>query len=208
MVCLVINYSGGSTPIHWLTIPFAALSVGQKAVPGSLELQVLPSYSPFWCCSWSKKTRNQRSTFIESKRILKTSRVTTCNKAEYSKKGFLRIYPETAHTTASSTTLAFHPHFFLFSSHRCIPSLFTLYSSSSSFYTRVTMAVDYDQFKGYVFPHRFLQAGVFERFMLTHHRKPFQVISKLGVRYTGFFDHISQEDQTICLAQGMSLSSL
>ncbi|OWT40255.1 hypothetical protein C362_02034 [Cryptococcus neoformans Bt1] len=41
------------------------------------------------------------------------------------------------------------------------------------------MAVDYDQFKG----------------------KPFQVISKLGVRYTGFFDHISQEDQTICLAQ-------
>ncbi|WVN86021.1 uncharacterized protein L203_101179 [Cryptococcus depauperatus CBS 7841] len=41
------------------------------------------------------------------------------------------------------------------------------------------MAVDYDQFKG----------------------KPFQVISKLGVRYTGIFDHISQEDQTICLAQ-------
>ncbi|WVQ76895.1 hypothetical protein IAR50_006569 [Cryptococcus sp. DSM 104548] len=41
------------------------------------------------------------------------------------------------------------------------------------------MALDYDQFKG----------------------KPFQVISKLGVRYTGIFDHISQEDQTICLAQ-------
>ncbi|KGB79871.1 hypothetical protein CNBG_5709 [Cryptococcus deuterogattii R265] len=41
------------------------------------------------------------------------------------------------------------------------------------------MAVDYDQFKG----------------------KPFQVISKLGVRYTGVFDHINQEDQTICLAQ-------
>ncbi|KAK1921433.1 hypothetical protein DB88DRAFT_542959 [Papiliotrema laurentii] len=40
-------------------------------------------------------------------------------------------------------------------------------------------AVDYSQFKG----------------------KPFQVISKLGVRYTGIFDHISQEDQTICLAQ-------
>ena len=32
--------------------------------------------------------------------------------------------------------------------------------------------------------------------------KPFQVVSKLGVRYTGIFDHISQEDQTICLAQG------
>lgn len=133
MVSFVINYSGGSTPIHWLTIPFAALSVGQKAVSGSLELQVLPSYSPFWCCSWSKKTRNQRTTFIESKRIPKTSRVTTCNKAEYSRQGFLRIYPETAHTTASSTTLAFHPHFFLFSSHRCIPSLFTLYSSSFVF---------------------------------------------------------------------------
>ncbi|KAI9634326.1 uncharacterized protein MKK02DRAFT_39003 [Dioszegia hungarica] len=31
--------------------------------------------------------------------------------------------------------------------------------------------------------------------------KPFQVVSKLGVRYTGIFDHISQEDQTICLSQ-------
>ncbi|ORX34906.1 hypothetical protein BD324DRAFT_633137 [Kockovaella imperatae] len=31
--------------------------------------------------------------------------------------------------------------------------------------------------------------------------KPFQVISKLGVRYTGIFDHISQEKQTICLAK-------
>ncbi|WVQ93975.1 hypothetical protein IAU59_001053 [Kwoniella sp. CBS 9459] len=41
------------------------------------------------------------------------------------------------------------------------------------------MAVDYSQFKG----------------------KPFQVVSKLGVRYTGIFDHINQEDQTICLAQ-------
>ncbi|WVQ64573.1 uncharacterized protein L199_002740 [Kwoniella botswanensis] len=41
------------------------------------------------------------------------------------------------------------------------------------------MAVDYSQFKG----------------------KPFQVISKLGVRYTGIFDHINQDDQTICLAQ-------
>ncbi|WVW81481.1 hypothetical protein I302_103475 [Kwoniella bestiolae CBS 10118] len=41
------------------------------------------------------------------------------------------------------------------------------------------MAVDYTQFKG----------------------KPFQVISKLGVRYTGIFDHINQDDQTICLAQ-------
>ena len=30
------------------------------------------------------------------------------------------------------------------------------------------------------------------------------MISKLGVRYTGIFDHISQEDQTICLAQGES----
>ncbi|CAD6573593.1 MAG: hypothetical protein TREMPRED_000864 [Tremellales sp. Tagirdzhanova-0007] len=39
--------------------------------------------------------------------------------------------------------------------------------------------VNYEQFKG----------------------KPFQVISKLGVRYTGIFDHISQEDQTICLSQ-------
>ncbi|ORY30831.1 hypothetical protein BCR39DRAFT_528529 [Naematelia encephala] len=39
--------------------------------------------------------------------------------------------------------------------------------------------MDYSQFKG----------------------KPFQVISKLGVRYTGIFDHISQEDQTICLSQ-------
>lgn len=28
------------------------------------------------------------------------------------------------------------------------------------------------------------------------------MVSKLGVRYTGIFDHISQEDQTICLAQG------
>lgn len=35
-------------------------------------------------------------------------------------------------------------------------------------------------------------------------RKPFQVVSKLGVRYTGIFDHISQEDQTICLSQGKS----
>ena len=35
-----------------------------------------------------------------------------------------------------------------------------------------------------------------------HRRKPFQVVSKLGVRYTGIFDHISQEDQTICLSQG------
>ncbi|WVR03255.1 hypothetical protein IAU60_000246 [Kwoniella sp. DSM 27419] len=41
------------------------------------------------------------------------------------------------------------------------------------------MAVDYSQFKG----------------------KPFQVVSKLGVRYTGIFDHINQDDQTICLAQ-------
>jgi hypothetical protein len=32
--------------------------------------------------------------------------------------------------------------------------------------------------------------------------RPFAVISKLGVRYTGIFDHISQEDQTICLSQG------
>ncbi|RSH89588.1 hypothetical protein EHS25_002139 [Saitozyma podzolica] len=31
--------------------------------------------------------------------------------------------------------------------------------------------------------------------------RPFAVISKLGVRYTGIFDHISQEDQTICLSQ-------
>ncbi|WVQ85156.1 hypothetical protein IAT38_007321 [Cryptococcus sp. DSM 104549] len=41
------------------------------------------------------------------------------------------------------------------------------------------MAFDYEAFKG----------------------KPFQVISKLGVRYTGIFDHTNQEDQTVCLAQ-------
>ncbi|EIW73421.1 hypothetical protein TREMEDRAFT_73067 [Tremella mesenterica DSM 1558] len=40
-------------------------------------------------------------------------------------------------------------------------------------------SVDYEQFKG----------------------KPFQVISKLGVRYTGIFESISQQDQTICLAE-------
>lgn len=74
-----------------------------------------------------------------------------------------------------------------------------------SFYTRSTMAVDYDQFKGYVSSPSPFPSRIFERFKLTHHRKPFQVISKLGVRYTGIFDHISQEDQTICLAQGMSL---
>jgi hypothetical protein len=40
--------------------------------------------------------------------------------------------------------------------------------------------------------------------MYSHSRlsRPFAVISKLGVRYTGIFDHISQEDQTICLSQG------
>ncbi|GFZ44814.1 hypothetical protein JCM24511_02540, partial [Saitozyma sp. JCM 24511] len=40
-------------------------------------------------------------------------------------------------------------------------------------------------------------------YMYSHSRlsRPFAVISKLGVRYTGIFDHISQEDQTICLSQ-------
>lgn len=33
-------------------------------------------------------------------------------------------------------------------------------------------------------------------------RKPFQVISHLGIRYTGIFDHISQEDQVVCLSRG------
>ncbi|KAK4683638.1 protein LSM14, partial [Tremellales sp. Uapishka_1] len=41
------------------------------------------------------------------------------------------------------------------------------------------MTLDYDQFHG----------------------KPFQVISKLQVRYTGIFDHIDQSTQTICLAE-------
>lgn len=50
--------------------------------------------------------------------------------------------------------------------------------------------MDYSQFKGYVST----------LFHLTD-RKPFQVISKLGVRYTGIFDSISQEDQTVCLSE-------
>lgn len=126
-------------------------------------------------------------------------------------KDFLRIYPETAHTIASSTTLAFHPHFFLCSSH-----LDTFYPLTllDSFFTPLSFPFLYPVLwlltttssKGTSCPRLFFRVGIFERFMLTHHRKPFQVISKLGVRYTGIFDHISQEDQTICLAQGMSLS--
>lgn len=84
----------------------------------------------------------------------KTSRVTTAVVQNILDKDFLRIYPETAHTTASSTTLAFHPHFFLCSSHldTFIPSHFSFHSLPLFFplFIPCTMAVDYDQFKGYV----------------------------------------------------------
>lgn len=35
--------------------------------------------------------------------------------------------------------------------------------------------------------------------------KPFQVISKLQVRYTGIFQDIDQETQTLCLSEGKLL---
>jgi hypothetical protein len=55
--------------------------------------------------------------------------------------------------------------------------------------------VDYQQFVGYVsFP-------LPSRSKLTI-RKPFQVISHLGIRYTGIFDHIDQQAQTVCLGSG------
>jgi hypothetical protein len=57
------------------------------------------------------------------------------------------------------------------------------------------MAVDYTKFVGYVScctP--FYQADPI--------RKPFEVVSHLGIRYTGIFDHIDQVAQTICLGSG------
>lgn len=38
--------------------------------------------------------------------------------------------------------------------------------------------------------------------MLILLRKPFQVISKLQVRYTGIFQDIDQDTQTLCLSEG------
>lgn len=99
------------------------------------------------------------------------------------------VLPILVHFIPSHFSFHFSPLFFLF----LYPVLWLLTMTSS---------------KGTSCPHLFFRVGIFEGFKLTHHRKPFQVISKLGVRYTGVFDHINQEDQTICLAQGMSLSLL
>ena len=55
--------------------------------------------------------------------------------------------------------------------------------------------VDYQQFVGYVSSNGLVGTKL-------NSRQPFQVISHLGIRYTGIFDHIDQQAQTVCLGSG------
>lgn len=143
----------------------------------------------------------------------KTSRVTTCCYAEYSRQGIFtglsrnRSHHRFVHDTRFSSPFLslFFPSWYILSPHT---SRFIFHLSSFPFLYPVLWLLTMTSSKGTSCSHLFFRVGIFEGFKLTHHRKPFQVISKLGVRYTGVFDHINQEDQTICLAQGMSLSLL
>lgn len=172
-------------------------------------LLALPSYSPCWRCP------SNNETLIHLLRVMpKTSRVTTCWCGIFSTRIFYGFIPKpltpplrprhSLFIPISFSVLPF-PSWYILSPHT---SRFIFHRSSFPSLYPALWLLTTTSLKGTSCPHLFFRVEMFERFMLSHHRKPFQVISKLGVRYTGIFDHISQKDQTICLAQGMSLSLL